>query len=174
MKHFLIGGAVALAAPVAALVLDGAMFSGPAQADVKTGVDAWTQGDYVKAVNDWRPLANAGDADAQFNLGQAYKLGRGVPMDVPIALEWFRKASEQGHLRAEDNYGLLLFQQNRREEALPYIRKSAERGEARSQYILGTALFNGEFVTKDWVQAYALMTALRLPGFPRQPPAWSR
>ncbi|MES1985334.1 MAG: SPOR domain-containing protein [Pseudomonadota bacterium] len=164
MKHFLIGGAVALAAPVAALVLDGAMFSGPAQADVKTGVDAWTQGDYVKAVNDWRPLANAGDADAQFNLGQAYKLGRGVPMDVPIALEWFRKASEQGHLRAEDNYGLLLFQQNRREEALPYIRKSAERGEARSQYILGTALFNGEFVTKDWVQAYALMTRASASG----------
>lgn len=164
MKHLLIGGAVALAAPVAALVLDGAMFSGPAQADVKTGVDAWTQGDYVKAVNDWRPLANAGDADAQFNLGQAYKLGRGVPMDVPIALEWFRKASEQGHLRAEDNYGLLLFQQNRREEALPYIRKSAERGEARSQYILGTALFNGEFVTKDWVQAYALMTRASASG----------
>lgn len=164
MKHFLIGGAVALAAPVAALVLDGAMFSGPAQADVKTGVDAWTQGDYVKAVNDWRPLANAGDADAQFNLGQAYKLGRGVPMDVPIALEWFRKASEQGHLRAEDNYGLLLFQQNRREEALPYIRKSAERGEARSQYIRGTALFNGEFVTKDWVQAYALMTRASASG----------
>lgn len=164
MKHFLIGGAVALAAPVAALVLDGAMFSGPAQADVKTGVDAWTQGDYVKAVNDWRPLANAGDADAQFNLGQAYKLGRGVPVDVPIALEWFRKASEQGHLRAEDNYGLLLFQQNRREEALPYIRKSAERGEARSQYILGTALFNGEFVTKDWVQAYALMTRASASG----------
>lgn len=164
MKHFLLGGAVALAAPVAALVLDGAMFSGPAQADVKAGVDAWTQGDYVKAVNHWRPLANAGDADAQFNLGQAYKLGRGVPMDVPIALEWFRKASEQGHLRAEDNYGLLLFQQNRREEALPYIRKSAERGEARSQYILGTALFNGEFVTKDWVQAYALMTRASASG----------
>lgn len=155
---------MALAAPVAALVLDGAMFSGPAQADVKTGVDAWTQGDYVKAVNAWRPLANAGDADAQFNLGQAYKLGRGVPMDVPIALEWFRKASEQGHLRAQDNYGLLLFQQNRREEALPYIRKSAERGEARSQYILGTALFNGEFVTKDWVQAYALMTRASASG----------
>lgn len=164
MKHFIIGGAMALAGPAAALVLDGAMFPGPAQADVKTGVDAWTQGDYVKAVNEWRPLANAGDADAQFNLGQAYKLGRGVPMDVPIALEWFRKATEQGHLRAQDNYGLLLFQQNRREEALPFIRKSADRGEARSQYILGTALFNGEFVTKDWVQAYALMTRASASG----------
>lgn len=158
MRHFLIGAAVALAAPGAALLLDGALFSGPARADVKTGVDAWTQGDYVKAVGEWRPLANAGDADAQFNMGQAYKLGRGVPTDVPIAMEWFRKAAEQGHLRAEDNYGILLFQQGAQEQAVPYLRKSAERGEPRAQYILGTALFNGEFVGKDWVQAYALMT----------------
>ncbi|AUW59164.1 hypothetical protein C1T17_14770 [Sphingobium sp. SCG-1] len=157
MRHFLIGAAVALAAPGAALLLDGALFSGAARADVKTGVDAWTQGDYVKAVTEWRPLANKGDADAQFNMGQAYKLGRGVPTDLPIAMEWFRKAAEQGHLRAEDNYGILLFQQGSREQAMPHLRNSAERGEPRAQYILGTALFNGEFVGKDWVQAYALM-----------------
>ncbi|WP_420902587.1 SPOR domain-containing protein [Sphingobium algorifonticola] len=140
------------------------MFAAPAQADVKTGVDAWTQGDYVKAVNEWRPLANSGDADAQFNMGQAYKLGRGVPTDLPIAMEWFRKAAEKGHLRAEDNYGLLLFQQNRREEALPFLRRSANRGEARAQYILGTAMFNGELVKKDWVEAYALMTRAAASG----------
>src|SRR5436190_1771469 len=110
MRHFIMGVAVALAAPAGALILDGALFSGAARADVKTGVDAWTQGDFVKAVTEWRPLANAGDPDAQFNMGQAYKLGRGVPMDAPLALEWFRKAAEKGHLRAQDNYGLLLFQ----------------------------------------------------------------
>ncbi|HEX7822266.1 MAG TPA: SPOR domain-containing protein [Sphingobium sp.] len=130
----------------------------PASADVKAGVDAWQQGDYAKAIAEWRPLAAAGDPDAQFNLGQAYKLGRGVPTDVPIAMDWFRKASVQGHLRAADNLGLLLFQQGKREEAIPFIRKSAERGEPRAQYILGTALFNGDLVGKDWVQAYALMT----------------
>lgn len=164
MKHVIMGAAVALAGPVTAIMLDGAMFAAPAQADVKTGVDAWTQGDYVKAVDEWRPLANTGDADAQFNMGQAYKLGRGVPMDLPIAMEWFRKAADKGHLRAEDNYGLLLFQQNRREEALPYLRRSAERGEARAQYILGTAMFNGELVKKDWVEAYALMTRAAASG----------
>ena len=39
---------------------------GSAWADVKAGVDAWSQGDYAKALKIWRPLAESGDADAQF------------------------------------------------------------------------------------------------------------
>lgn len=128
-----------------------------ARADVKSGVDAWNEGDYARAVAEWRPLAAAGNADAQFNLGQAYKLGRGVAVDLPVALEWFRKASDQGHEKAIDNYGLLLFQQGRREEAMPFIRISAQRNEPRAQYVYGTALFNGDLAPRDWVRAYALM-----------------
>ena len=51
-------------------------------ADVKAGVDAWARGDYPAAVRQWQGPADKGDADAQFNLGQAYKLGRGVPTDL--------------------------------------------------------------------------------------------
>ncbi|MEJ7933748.1 SPOR domain-containing protein [Sphingobium sp. AN558] len=132
--------------------------SAPARADVKTGVDAWQQGDYGKAVAEWGPLARAGDADAQFNLGQAYKLGRGVQTDLSAALDWYRKAAAQGHLRAEDNLGLLMFQQGDRTNAMPYLQRSSTRGDARAQYIVGTALFNGDLLAKDWVRAYALMT----------------
>ncbi len=160
----IMGAAIAVAGPTAAILLDGLLFSAPVLADVKDGVDAWIQGDYARALAEWRPLAAAGDADAQFNMGQAYKLGRGVPTDMGLALDWFRRAATQGHARAEDNYGLLLFQQNRRQEAMPYIQKSAARGEARSQYILGTALFNGENIAKDWVRAYALMTRASASG----------
>ncbi|MBU1463471.1 MAG: SEL1-like repeat protein, partial [Alphaproteobacteria bacterium] len=67
----------------------------PAMADVKTGVDAWQQGDYAKAIGEWRPLAQNGDPDAQFNLGQAYKLGRGVQPDLNAAMDWYRKAAAQ-------------------------------------------------------------------------------
>ena len=35
----------------------------PVLADVRKGVDAWTQGDFAAAVREWRPLADAGDAD---------------------------------------------------------------------------------------------------------------
>ncbi len=136
----------------------------PAHADVKTGVEAWGRGDYTSAIKAWRPLAISGDADAQFNLVQAYKLGRGVPVDLKQAEDWYRKAALQGHLQAEDNYGLVMFQNGNRQQALPWIEKSATRGEPRAQYILGTALFNGDMVTKDWTRAYALMTRASASG----------
>ena len=141
--------ALPLATAAAALAI-------PAFADVKDGVDAWQAGDYQKAVAEWRPLAVAGDADAQFNLGQAYKLGRGVPADLGQAESWYRRAAKQGHLQAEDNLGLILFTANKRDEAMPYIKASADRGEPRAQYVLGTAMFNGDYATKDWPRAYAL------------------
>ncbi|MBB6425396.1 SPOR domain-containing protein [Sphingopyxis sp. JAI128] len=140
----------------AALPLIAVSLAAPALADVKDGVDAWQAGNYQAAVAEWRPLAIAGDADAQFNLGQAYKLGRGVPTDLGQAESWYRRAAKQGHLQAEDNLGLVLFTANRREEAMPYIARSAERGEPRAQYVLGTALFNGDLAPQDLPRAYAL------------------
>lgn len=136
----------------------------PALADVKAGVDAWQQGDYDRAVAQWRPLAETGDPDAQFNMGQAYKLGRGVKADMPTAIGWYRKAAAQGHVRAEDNLGLLMFQQGDRAGALPYLQRSATRNEPRAQYIVGTALFNGDIAPKNWVRAYALMTRASAAG----------
>lgn len=130
----------------------------PANADVKTGVEAWDRGDYQAAVKEWRPAAVSGDPVAQFNMGQAYKLGRGVEMDHVQALSWYKRAADQGHVEAFDNYGMMLFNMNRRAEAMPYIQTSAARGEARAQYVLGTAYFNGDLTTKDWPRAYALMT----------------
>jgi cell division septation protein DedD len=154
-----IWGTAALAAMLIAAPL--------ALADVKTGVDAWQQGDYAKAIAEWRPLAQSGDPDAQFNLGQAYKLGRGVQADVKTALDWYRKAAVQGHLRAEDNLGLLMFQQGDRTGAMPYLQRASMRGEPRAQYIVGTALFNGDTLGKDWVRAYALMTRASASGLPQ-------
>lgn len=150
-------------------VLVSAVFglASPALADVKAGVDAWGRGDYKTAVSEWRGPAAAGDADAQFNMAQAYKLGRGVPADLAQAERYYKLAADQGHLQANDNYGLILFQQNRQEAALPYLQASANRGEPRAQYVLGTGHFNGDFVAKDWIKAYALMTRASAAGLPQ-------
>ncbi|RSY89719.1 sporulation protein [Sphingomonas koreensis] len=137
---------------LAAAALPGA----PALADVKAGVDAWQRGDYKKALAEWRGPAAKGDADAQFNLGQAYKLGRGVPVDLATAEEWYRKAALQGHPQAEESYGLTLFENNKRAQAAEWLQKAASRGEQRAQYVLGTMYFNGDGVERDWVRAYAL------------------
>lgn len=136
----------------------------PAWADVKAGVDAWSAGDYASAIAQWRPLAERGDADAQFNLAQAYKLGRGVPADLGKAEDLYGKAAARGHAQAADSYGLLLFQRGERARALPYLEASAARGDARAQYILGVAHFNGDIVAKDWVRAYALVSLAQQEG----------
>jgi uncharacterized protein len=125
---------------------------------VKAGVEAWERGDYKAAVDRWRGPANAGDSDAQFNLGQAYKLGRGVPADLNQAEYWYGKAAQQGHEQAEASYGLALFTNGRRESASPWLQRAAARGDQRAQYVLGTMYFNGDVVQKDWVRAYALVT----------------
>ena len=139
----------------------------PAWGDVKAGVDAWSRGEYRKAVEEWRPAAIAGDADAQFNLGQAYKLGRGVPVDMAMAESWYRKSALQGQIQAEANYGLILFQNNKRSDALPWLEKSVARGEPRSQLVLGTMLYNGDGVARDWPRAYALLVRAAAQNQPR-------
>jgi len=145
---------------IAALTMAGAMAgaAAPVTADVKAGVDAWAKGDFRKAVDEWRGPAVAGDPDAQFNLGQAYKLGRGVPLDPALAESWFRKAALQGHFQAEDNYALALFQAGKKADAVPWLERSVARGEARTQLVYGTMLFNGDAVGRDYPRAYALMT----------------
>ena len=136
----------------------------PAQASVKDGVDAWSRGDYPRAVAEWQKPAAAGDADAQFNLAQAYKLGKGVAPDLKRAEELYLKAAQQGHLQAADTYGLLLFQTGRREAAMSWLVPSAERGEPRAQYVLAVAHYNGDLLPKDPVRAYALMTRAAASG----------
>lgn len=148
-----------------------AMLAGPALADVKTGVDAWARGDYAAAVAEWREPAAKGDPDAQFNLAQAYRLGRGVEANQKQAEVLYAKAAAQGHIKAADNYGLLLFQGGRQKEAMPYVTAAADRGDPRAQYLLGIAHFNGDMVPKDWVRAYALLTLANGASLPQAAPA---
>jgi cell division protein FtsN len=140
---------------------------GGALADVKSGVEAWGRGDYAAAVHQWEGPAAVGDPDAMFNLAQAYRLGRGVPEDMAKAEALYAQAAAKGHLEAADTYGLMLFQDGRRQAALPYVEDAARRGDPRSEYLLGIASFNGDIVPKDWVKAYALLTMANAQGLPQ-------
>jgi uncharacterized protein len=133
-------------------------------AQTAAGVDAYNRGDFPAAVKIWREQALKGDADAQFNLGQSYKMGRGVKVDLDAALDWYRRAAMQGHLKAADSMGHVLHYQGKIAQALPYLQPSAERGDPRSQYLYATELFNGVNVAKDWVRAYAFMTSASSQG----------
>jgi TPR repeat protein len=84
-----------------ALCLSTAVAAGP----FEDGQSAYNQGDYATAIKSWQPLAEAGDARAQYMLGLAYGLGRGVPRDYHVAAKWYGRAAEHGVVAAEINLG---------------------------------------------------------------------
>ena len=137
----------------------------PAQAEsVRAGVEAWQKGDHAAAIAIWGPLAAKGDADAAFNLGQAYRLGKGAPINLARAQTLFEQAARQGHIDAATTLGILLFQNGNRTAAMRWLRTAAEAGEPRAMLIFGTALYNGDGVGVDAVTAYALISRAAAQG----------
>src|SRR5437763_9500668 len=147
-----------------AAVLAAALAAPLSAQSVKAGIEAWQRADYSAAVGIWRPLAESGDADAQFNLGQAYRLGRGVPLDLSAAKLWFERAARSGHLDAETTLGLLTFQNGDRVGGLKWLRQAAEAGEPRALLVVGTALYNGDGVPQDKVLGYAYVSRAAAQG----------
>ena len=94
LKHLLISLAflMTLSSPVAAQ-------------DFDKGLAAAEAGDFATALQEWTPLAEAGDAEAQIYLGSMYALGTGVPQDYKEALKWYRLAAEQGDASAQSSLG---------------------------------------------------------------------
>jgi hypothetical protein len=142
---------------IAASLIVGAAAPLSAQS-VKAGIDAWQRADYSKAVSIWRPLAESGDADAQFNLGQAYRLGRGTTINLGAAKTWFERAANAGHLDAQTTLGLLLFQNGDQQQGLKWLRRAADQGEPRALLVYGTALYNGDAVPQDRLLGYAFVS----------------
>jgi uncharacterized protein len=148
-------GALGLAATMIALAFPAAV----SLADVDSGVKKYQAGDFKGAVSEWAPLASKGDANAAFNLGQAYRLGRGVSQDVGKAVGFYEQAAKNGHVAAQGNLGTLLYfsaapVQNRK-KAVEWWHTAAQNGDPRAQYMLGVLYFNGDDVEKDWPKAYA-------------------
>ena len=65
----------------------------------------YTQGNYTKAIEVLRPLANAGNYTAQFALGEMYRNGHGVEQSYKYAVYWYKKAAEQGHIFSQAYLG---------------------------------------------------------------------
>ena len=75
--------------------------------DFKKGLSAYKVGDYASAIEEWTPLADQGNAFAQYKLGFMYKSGKGVPLDYGIAVRWYHLAATQGNASAQSNLGFM-------------------------------------------------------------------
>lgn len=83
---------------VALVALALALFQAlPARGDVISGQLAYQQGRYDEALANWRPAAERGDAEAEFDLGIMYYKGVGVSADPVEAYAWFARAAGNGN-----------------------------------------------------------------------------
>ena len=103
--------------------------------------------------NQTQRLASQGNASAQYNLGVMYYKGDGVPQDRYKATEWFQKAANQGHIKAESN--LKVMSTN---AAVEILREAANQGAPRAQYSLGLIYQAGESVHQDSAKAFEWYT----------------
>ena len=127
-------------------------------ADFQKGMTAYKNGDYATALREWTPLAEQGDANAQFNLGLMYANGQGVPQDYKTAAKWYKLAAEQGDAIAQLNLGFMYYNgkgvPQDYKTAVKWYTLSAEQGYATAQYNLGVMYGNGQGVPIDYVYAY--------------------
>lgn len=75
----------------------------------EAGSAAAAEGDYTSAFKEWRPLAEQGNAIAQYNLGLMYNIGQGVTQDYKEALKWYRLSAVQRYAPAQQNLGGMYY-----------------------------------------------------------------
>jgi hypothetical protein len=137
--------AAALCAPVAAGPLEDAN-------------DAYHEKAYAKAAELWQPLAEKGDAAAQFSLGTLYAEGKGVEQNDATAFLWFQRAANQGDAAAQYNVGASYAEGagigKSDVDAAKWFRRAADQGMAFAQLNLGLLYAAGNGVPQDNVEAF--------------------
>ncbi len=105
------------------------------------GYQSYLKGDYQTAYNEWLPLAELGDAEAQYNIGVLFDEGAGVDQDLALAADWYRRAGEQGFLDAQTNLGMMYYHgqgvDHDLQEAAKWFRMAADQGDAEAERYLG-------------------------------------
>jgi uncharacterized protein len=154
----------------AALLFASEVCAGP----LEDGRDAYWRGDYARALELLRPLAEQGDGGAettgaQTYLGFMYLNGRGVPENRTEAVRWFLRAAGSGDTEAQTAAGHAYFygwgvgvDLNRSAE---WYRRAADQGYAEAQFQLGAMYENGFGVAQDYVEAlkWSILAIARFP-----------
>ena len=104
------------------------------------GYQSYLQGNYKAAYDEWLPLAELGDAEAQYNLGVLYDQGASVDQNLTKAASWYRKAAEQGFTDAQTNLGMMYYRGDGvardRTEAARWFQLAASKGDREAAILL--------------------------------------
>ncbi|MEO5766007.1 MAG: tetratricopeptide repeat protein [Casimicrobiaceae bacterium] len=142
---------------IAALAVAGAMTLTAFAAPLEEGLEAYRAKDYAKAAALWRPLAEAGDATAQYRLATLYAEGQGVEQDDELAFKWFLRAAEKGEPTAQYDVGASYMGGHgvgaSDAEGAKWFLRAANQGMAYAQFNVGLLYASGAGVPKDSVEA---------------------
>jgi TPR repeat protein len=127
------------------------------RADIQSAQTAYRQGDYDAAVNEFRRLADQGDAAAQAMLGFMYTRGLGVGRDYSEARRWLESAARQGNAEGEARLGFAYYYgrgvSQDYTEAMKWIKKAADEGDPYGYYAIAILHAEGKAVSLDYGQA---------------------
>ncbi|MDR3438686.1 tetratricopeptide repeat protein [Telmatospirillum sp.] len=142
----------------AALLGVAALFAVPSGACAETaGAQAMARGDYARAVKEMLVAAKTGDRQAQYDLGLAYRDGKGTGRDLGQAYKWVRQAADKELPEAEFEVGQMEEDGEGTEknvaDAAEWYRKAAQHGNVPAMFALGELYRTGEGVSKDQGQA---------------------
>ncbi len=104
------------------------------------GYQSYLKGDYRAAYKEWMPLAELGDAEAQYNIGVLFDEGAGVDQDLVAAADWYHRAGEQGFMDAQTNLGIMYYHgqgiDRNHQEASKWFRMAADQGDPEARRYL--------------------------------------
>ena len=130
------------------------------RANTFEGLQAFQEGRFAEALEDWRQAAAAGDADAALFTGVMYDTGLGTTQDYGQALSWYRSAAAAGSAPGAFNAGVMfdagLGVSRDPTEAAKWYERSAAMGFGRAAYALGLMYESGSGVPRDKARAVAL------------------
>jgi TPR repeat protein len=123
----------------------------------------------------WLKDAEAGNPEAEFNLGLVYLHGDGTPKDPAKAAAWFEKSAIHGYAEAQFRLGRMYARgegvPTDPAKALGWIEKAAGQGHAQAQFDLAGMYARGEGVSTDpakaveWMEKAAAQGHAKAQGF---------
>jgi TPR repeat protein len=120
-----------------------AEYGAAAVADLEVAETLYREGAFQAAYDLWKPLAEAGNPEAQFRIGRLYDRGELFAQDEDEGLRWFQLAAEQNHAMALSNSAAKLLQAGADlcdPKVQDLTRAAAEAGASIAQFNLGIAL----------------------------------
>ena len=157
INKWILGGALAVLLVISLVAMLMLMPRAESEDDFTKGWRAFYSGNYPVAINKWTPLAEAGHAVAQYNLGQMYFQGLGVSQNYAQAAKWWRLAAEAGDFIAQNNLGVMYAKgegvKQNDAEAVKWYRRAVEIKYVAAQGNLGQMYLTGRGVEQDYEAA---------------------